>query len=197
MVLKEWGEIRQLYKATYRRILKTTFARSKVWRYWYAWLSLGVFLSSPVLRLLANVSTGRPNMDTLIDIGLMVLTGVPMWFLANKTVATEFKEEYATHGIKHFPYLKRRKCLCYALFLHELAERGYTSASVGKLKGFGPVAEHPEPDFRLLQHPSMVPLLTIGTVLSIEAIKQSDIWQKTSYWWIFFYGLLVLGFVMA
>jgi len=43
----------------------------------------------------------------------------------------------------------------------------------------------PDRDYRLLQHPTIVPLVTVLTVLSIESIEQSEMWQKTGKWWVF------------
>ena len=59
------------------------------------------------------------------------------------------------------------------------------------------VSENPAPNPRLLQHPLMVPILTITTVLAIEAVKQSAFWQKSRYWWFVFFGLYLLGMLIT
>ena len=135
-------------------------------------------------------------MGLFLSTGLILLTGWLMFFATGTAIATEFKDEYVAHGIRRFPRWRWQRYLRYALFLRGLAERGYTRERVKKLKDFAPVAERPEPDFRLLQHPIMVPILTIGTVLVIEAIKQSDTW-KTPQRWIFFVRLIMLGMAIA
>jgi hypothetical protein len=130
----------------------------------------------------------------------MVVMGVLellMFFRFDAALATEFKGEYATHGLKDLPRWKRKGYLRYALFLRALAERGYTSESIRKLKNFMLVAENPAPNPRLLQHPLMVPILTITTVLAIEAVKQSAIWQKSRYWWVVFFGLYLLAMLIS
>jgi hypothetical protein len=43
-----------------------------------------------------------------------------MLFALDTALATEFKDEYTTHGIKQFPHRKRKVYLRYALFLREL-----------------------------------------------------------------------------
>jgi hypothetical protein len=196
MVLKEWGEIQTLYKASLRRVFRAPFVLTKVRCYWYVWGSVGVVLSSVGLLFLLDAHIRSPWEQVLAGapMGLAIML---MKFLFETALATEFKLEYDTHGLLSLPRSKRGMYLRYAFFLRGLAERGYARETIRKLKDFMLVAGTPAPTPQPLQHPLMVPILTIGTVLSIEAIKQSDIWLKTRYWWIFFYGLCFLGWVIA
>jgi hypothetical protein len=188
MVLKECGEIRKLYKASLWRMVGAPFALNKIRCYWYVWVSVEVFLSSVWYVFFISWNSTRSLDRDLFNVGLMALTCALMLFLSDTALATEFKVEYTIHGIKLLPSWKRRAYLRYALFLRELVERGYTADTLGKLKAIVLIAQPSASNPSLLQHPLMVPFLTIGTVLSIEAIKQSEIW-KTPRWWIFFMGL--------
>jgi hypothetical protein len=196
MVLREWGEIQELEKACWKRLHRAILAPSKIRCYWYVWATFGLFLLASYFFYFPRGVFGFTLTSFFLSFGLTLLTGGLMYFVRGTAIATEFKDEYVTHGIAQFPRWRWGKYLHYALFLRGLAERGYTRETVRKLKDFAPVAGRPAPDSRLLQHPTMVPILTIGTVLTIEAIKQSETW-KTSEWWLFFVGLIPLGIVIA
>ncbi len=187
MVLKEWGEAQTLYRACLWRPLRATFALTKMGSYWYVWVFIGIYLSTtPWLRTLVGVTTGSPRKDSFVHVGLALLTAVAMWRLLEIAITREFKDIYDTHGIAQFRWWRRREYLRYALVLDGLAKRGYTRDTVAKLKGFALVEARSTPNARFLQHPILVPLLTIGTLLTIDAIKTSDIWLETSQWWLFF-----------
>ena len=196
MVLREWGEIQELEKACWKRLHRAILAPSKFPCYWYVWVTFGLFLLALSFFAFPRAVFGYTLTGFFLSSGFTLLTGGLMYFVRGTAIATEFKDEYVTHGIAQFPRWRWGRYLRYALFLRGLAERGYTRETVRKLKDFAPVAERPAPDSRLLQHPIMVPFLTIGTVLTIEAIKQSETW-KTPQRWLFFVGLITLVSVIA
>jgi hypothetical protein len=194
MVLKEWGEIRGLYRTALRRVRRAPLPFSwRKWRcYWSAWVLAGLLVSALLYyydRLANHLTTSWENLGAMVVIGALEILMFPRF---DAGFATEFKGEYATHGLKDFPRWKRKGHLRYALFLRALDKRGYTSDSIRKLKDFMLVSENPAPNPRLSQHPLMVTILTtIMTVLAIEAVKRSAFWQSR-YWWVVFFVLFLL-----
>jgi len=75
-------------------------------------------------------------MDQTGDFFLILVTGGLWCCIVKIAIATEFKAEYATHGLANFSMPKKSLYLHYALFLGELAERGYTRDTVAKLRDF-------------------------------------------------------------
>jgi hypothetical protein len=195
MMLKEWGEIQQLYRACARRPFTAIFATAKAACYWDIWATIGLFVLANSLAVFGQGVFEDSPTHFYVSLSLVLLTVGLFTSQLETALANAFQEEYAVHGLAQLPFWRtweKRRHLHYALFLHELIDRGYSRDTVEKLRGFAVIAGKPEPGYRLLQHPTIVPILTICTVLSIESIKQSALWQRTSYWWLYFVGLVVL-----
>ena len=47
-----------------------------------------------------------------------------------------------------------------------------------------------------MQNYTSLPATLITTVLAIEAVKPSAIWQKSPYWWVVFFGLYLLAMLI-
>jgi hypothetical protein len=183
MILKEWSEALDVYKAT----LVGSSGASKAIRYnvkssghvWTAILvptllsTLFVFLALPVL--FTKQDTPMWWVGILAFLFLIILLAI---LYANraieKALAKQFKEYYTKHEISQYPFRSRQIYFVYALFLQELKNRKYSHEKVAELSKIAEIAEPPEVlSLRLFQHPLVIFIMGMLTGLCIEVIKRS------------------------
>jgi len=180
MILKEWSEAQDVYKATtarWRRSVKAILALHKVKSYWYVWAAHLFLIPSIASMVLSNGPFKA--YDPKWWIGLSVWLTAPLALLCiygaiDKALAKEFAAAYEDHGILHYPFWSRRTYFNYVLFLEELKDRKYSHEQLAKLSGFAEIAKPPEePPIRPFQNPIVIPLMGVLTALCIEVVKQS------------------------
>ena len=162
MILKEWSEAQDIYKAAlarWRRAVKTVMARHKVRSYWYVWAALLFFILSVASMILCPipVKAFSPQWWTVFSLWLITPLALLCYFGATeKALAKEFASDYDDHRILHYPFWRRRMYFRYVLFLDELKDRKYSCKQVKKLSEFAEIATPPEvPQARLTQNLSL------------------------------------------
>jgi hypothetical protein len=188
MVIKEWGEIRQLYTDCMPR--PSTLLPA--WVNWCTWTIAGVFVlitlitiasifipantfGLPVFRSVFDFVTAIPQ--TVVYVLSSLLIGA-LVTLIEKTYANEFKKIYMTHGLRQYPWWRRRFYLHYALFLRALTDRTppLTREIITQLNSFADIAgPPPPPESRLLQPAYIVPFIVLLNALITEVLKQADL----------------------
>ena len=197
MVLKEWGEIRQLYANCMPPPYKSLFATRSTWIYWCAWVNLNLLMLALLMILIDIVSTAiPPSVGTLsASIDLFGFVTIKLWtfgwmlaipsmlashLLIEKALAREFRGLYNIHGIKQYFWWRRRFYLHYALFLRALTDRTppatLTCKMITQLRSFADIAgPPPQPESRLLQPAYIVPFLVLLNALIAEVLKQAEL----------------------
>jgi hypothetical protein len=200
MILKEWGEIRQLYKDCRPRLAILP---------WYlSVLSLLLFLSGLVmlglsLSLSKLVVIVDPTTDSLwvwAIISLLMLIFGLLLFTSEKAFANEFKELYATHGLKHYPWWQRQFYLHYACFLRGLTDRTFPASheTITQLSNFADMAGRPpRPESRQLQPHYIVPYIVLLNLLLLEVLKKADLLEGQRGIYILILSVFVLGLVLV
>jgi hypothetical protein len=98
--------------------------------------------------------------------------------LSEKALAHEYKLFYITHGLRHYPWWRRRLYLHYALFLHELTNRAspVSRETITRLRSFADIARRPPPpESRLFQPAYIVPFVVLLNVFVTEILKQAEL----------------------
>src|SRR5215470_8802961 len=137
MVLKEWSEAQDVYKAIMARFRKASRAildPRKVKSYWYVWAAL--FLCLLPICLALYVMIGRPHNAERWDSLILLMTALAIlchYASIEKALAKEFATDYNTHGILHYPFWTRGIYFVYTLFLQELKGRKYSHKQVEEL----------------------------------------------------------------
>ena len=181
MILKEWGEALDVYKATFPRLRRSLKAiRNNVKSSGYVWVAillpilswaLFVFLTLPVL-----FTKETPKWWSSVQAlpWLIMLLAIPCEkYASEKALAKEFEADYTTHGILRYPFWSRRTYFVYTLFLQELRDRKYSHEQVAELSKVAEIAEPPEVlPLRPFQHPLVIFIMGMLTGLCIEAIRR-------------------------
>ena len=193
MIMREWGEIRQLYKACRPQLPRRSRATQSAWGYWRIWAlsSLCIILGLLVGVILVFKAFGFP--DPLSVFGFTIQRVYPAFviiavlavgvliFLVEKAFADEFKIIYTTYGLRNHPWRRRRLYLHYALFLRALTERTspVSREMITRLRSFADIAEKPPPlESRLLQPAYIVPFIVLLNVLITELLKQTELLKE-------------------
>jgi hypothetical protein len=208
MILKEWGEIRQLYTDCWPGNFKTIRATKSAWTYWCFWVPIGLLILLLLLALVDIFSFYIPAMPALVSVfgfvsvrpwviccilglvSLYVLSGI-----LEKVYAKTYQTIYATYGLQHYPQSKRPCYLYYALFLHGLTDRAsLTRETLAQLRSFADIAGPPPlPESRLLQPVYVVPFIVLLNAIILEVLKQAELLKDP--WWRLILPLLVVGLV--
>jgi hypothetical protein len=186
MILKEWSEALDVYKAALargRRALKAIMARHKVKSYWYVWATFLFMILSAVsvthyriMDLYGIIAhTYRPKWYIEFSLWLITTLAALCFFGATeKALDKKFELDFIIHGISHYPFWSRRTYFNYVLFLDELKYRKYSHKQVAELSSFAEIAVPPEPPRgRPFQNPIVIPLMGVLTALCIEVVRQS------------------------
>ena len=172
MFLKDLAEIWEIYKRCGAwRLARSVYAFGKRREYWYVWTSSFFYGVAS-----APIAFGDGGW---VWAG-MLLTALAFFFLfisVEKALQNEFSEEYLNHGLASHPFGRRRLYLRSALFFREVSASGKTNEQIQNLLDFAKIADKPAPPFRLSEHPLILPIITILSVLSSEYIKDSKVWQ--------------------
>ena len=128
MIMREWGEIRQLYKACRPRPPRRSHATQSAWIYWSIQAVKGFGIISALLlgSIMPMVKIfGFPEPLSVFGftiqrvqsalIIIVILLAVVLVFLVEKAIAKEFKIIYTIYGLGHYPWWRRRLYLHYAL----------------------------------------------------------------------------------
>jgi len=170
--LKDLAEIWKIYnRCSAWRLARSVYSIGKGRKYWYVWGSSLFYAAAST-----PIAFGEGGWF-LAGTFLMVIAFFFLFLSVEKALQNEFPEEYSTHGLDSHPFSRRRLYLRYALFLKELSASGRTNEQIQNLLSFSKIADKPAPPFRLSEHPLILPIITILSVLSSEYIKDSEVWQ--------------------
>jgi hypothetical protein len=189
MILREWGEIRQLYKACTPRLSRGWRVTQPAWVYWSIRALIGfVIILIPLTLIDVFNAFGFPKLLSVFGFAtlslqqaLVIISLLTAWALVRlleKAFANEFKMLYATYGLRHYPWWRRRLYLHYALFLRALTNRTspVSREMITRLRSFADIAEKPPPlESRLLQPAYIVPFIVLLNVLITELLKQAEL----------------------
>jgi hypothetical protein len=194
MVIKEWGEIRQLYTACRPRHATVLCTRHQAWAYWcilvlrILLIFLGLIVLIDMFGSLIPVSAfGFP-----VSVSVFGFVTVRLWigassisplvigllcFVFEKACANKYKIIYTMHGLRHYPWWKRPLYLHYSLFLCALIERPSPASRemIAQLRSFADIAGRPPlPESRLLQPHYIVPYIVLLNLLLLEVLKKTN-----------------------
>jgi hypothetical protein len=172
MIMREWGEIRQLYKTCRPGLPRLSWSIQAVRG--FAFILILIWLMGSITPMFKIF--GFPVQLALVTI--VMLLAVVLVFLFEKAFANEFKIIYATYGLGHYPWWRRRLYLHYALFLRALMDRTspVSREMITRLRSFADIAEKPPPsESRLLQPAYIVPFIVLLNVLIAEILKRAEL----------------------
>ncbi|MCC5878302.1 MAG: hypothetical protein JJU03_00190 [Idiomarina sp.] len=170
--MRNWAEIWQMYRNCGSGfIAQAVYAPGRMLTYWYLWAATFLYLFATVP---AAFGSGAWFWLGVLGMGLSFIL---IFIAVERAVEMEFSSEYRAHAISSHPIGKRRLYLRYALFLTRLNERYQTDEEVRRILEFASIADKPAPPFRLAEHPVVLPLMTILTVLIADYIRQTETWQ--------------------
>jgi hypothetical protein len=204
MILKEWSEAQDIYKAAaarWRRSLKAILTLHKVKSYWYVWAALLFLILSDASAILyvIPVKAYGPQWWTALSLWLTAsLAALCVYVAIDKALAKEFALDFGIHGISHYPFWSRRTYFGYVLFLDELKDRKYSHKKVQELSSFAEIATPPEAQqTRLTQNPLVTTLVAVLVALGVNSITNSVPWQKGTKASILSLGIMLLGIVIV
>ena len=172
MFLKDFAEIWEIYRRCGAwRLARSVYAFGKKREYWYVWASSSFYGAAS-----AMISFGE-GVWFWIGMNLTALAFLSLFLSIEKALQNEFSEEYSCHALTSHPFGRRRLYLRYALFLNEFRAGGRTDKQIKRLLEFVKIADKPALSFRLSEHPLILPIIAILSVLSSEYITDSDVWQ--------------------
>ena len=192
MVMREWGEIRQLYKSCRPRLPRRSHATQSAGVYWWSIQAvrgfgvISILLFGSIIPMVKIFGFPEPlsvfgftiqHVQSALSI-IVILLAVVLVFLFEKAFANEFKTIYATYGLGHYPWWRRRLYLHYALFLCALMVRTspVSREMITRLRSFADIAEKPlPPQSRLLQPAYIVPFIVLLNTFIIEILKQAEL----------------------
>jgi hypothetical protein len=188
MVVREWGEIQQLYMTCIPRVSRGSRATQPAWVYWGLWALIGLFLILSLISLVSVFSPASLSVFGFEPLSLQrVLFLIPLLGallvlgafsrLFEKACANEFKMFYIAYGLRHYPWWRRGLYLHYARFLHALTNRTspVSRETITRLRSFADIAGKPRLESRLLQPAYIVPYLFLLNALIIEVLKQTEL----------------------
>jgi hypothetical protein len=125
MILKEWSEAQDIYKAAsarWRRAVKTILNPRKPKSYWYVWAAYLVLIPLAASMILYPIPDKvNPQWWTALSLWLSaILAALWVYGATERALAKEFAQDFDIHGISHYPFLSRRTYFGYVLFLDEL-----------------------------------------------------------------------------
>jgi hypothetical protein len=203
MILKEWSEALDVYKAAsarWRRSLKAILTLHKVKSYWYVWAALLFFLLSVVsIAFYPIPNKVNPQWWTALSLWLTgILAALCGYGAVEKALAKEFALDFGIHGISHYPFWSRRTYFGYVLFLDELKDRKYSHKKVEELSSFAEIATPPKAQqARLTQNPLFTTLVAVLIALVVNSIINSSPWQNGTKAPILNLGIMLLGIVIV
>jgi hypothetical protein len=174
MVLKEYAQVRNLYKAcSMWRLLISLLEPRKMRTYWYLWAALILYFIVALTWFFVRDPIWRVRW-----IGFL-LSALSIALLArDKALIKEYAVEYKKHRIADYPAHNKWFYLCYALFLRGLVEQRYSSEDVSKLATLAEIAGKPEPSFNILQHPLVAFVLVLLSGMFIKGLPQNRVYLR-------------------
>ena len=131
-------------------------------------------LGLPVSHGIFDFATVPP----LVRFSIIIIIVLISVLIIEKAYSIEFKMLYVTHGLRHYPWWRRRFYLRYALFLRALTDRTppVSLETITQLRSFADiVGEPPVPESRLLQPAYIVPFIVFVNILITEVLKQAEL----------------------
>src|SRR5699024_2101894 len=192
VLLKELAEIRNIYRRSgSAQVAKAVYAKHKIREYWYVWFATAFYVIAAIPIAFCS--------DACFWLGILatIFAFSFLFFAVEHVVQQEFSEEYASHGLADHPYGLRRFYLRYAIFFKEIIKNDWNAGQIRQILDLYQISERPSAPFRLIEHPAVVPGITVLTVLFAEYIQDTDVWKAGNgyiFLFLIFMGVVFLGY---
>ncbi|MBK5343433.1 hypothetical protein JFU48_18850 [Pseudomonas sp. TH49] len=185
MKLKEWADLKALYKLSRKQPNRILFTWANVRKTWSMWVALLL-----TILFLVFIFFGY-KYPVLLPYAAGAL--IPWVVMAYRTrlhaLRTVFPNEFAAHAIDRQSLREKENFLCYAFFLEIVRLEGYTATKLRELSAYVDLTARPQRP-ALSQNLGFASLIGFMVALSTEVIKSTSLfkWEK---------GLFVLAMGFA
>lgn len=178
MKFKEWADVLNVYKGSFKRINKDIFKSENL--RWIGW-PLGIALSSTLILCLATIfGSNIPAIKLGVSIAL-IPWAITLYITRMKMLRTLYPRQFHEHAIDRQSFWDRDNILYYALFLEDVRQARYTATKLRELAKYAALVGKPAKP-PIAQNIVFAFLVGLSVSLSVELIKKTYIFVSGDGW---------------
>ncbi|MBV7489592.1 hypothetical protein [Pseudomonas sp. PDM30] len=187
MKLMEWADLKVLYKRSRKQPNKLLFKRENARRLWSMWTTAA---STILLVVFAGFGIKNPTLIPYAYIALFPWA-LALYFTRIKALRTVYPRQFAEHSIDRQSSLGKENILCYAFFLEQLRDEGYTVAKIRELSEYADLTVKPTRP-ALSQNLGFASLIAFMIAICTELIKTTTFFTLGKGWVFLMLGIVAL-----